>query len=203
MFTQENRGTSEAWRHQNGFFASFAVLCVFALRILHCKYATQRRKGPQSSRRSFIVLAGKKFLLFLDDSSLEPADDVDGCQDDHHDQQNDLYSFEITDQLLDARGKRETEASQHANANQAARKRKRREPQKPEVHKSVENRARGPKPVDVFHYEYRQHAEPVHELFNSRTRARKEVPVPGSPAKSRADHVAQRVTDKPARGAYD
>src|SRR6185369_9841913 len=32
-------------------FASFAVLCVFALRILRSEFTAQRRKEPQSSQR--------------------------------------------------------------------------------------------------------------------------------------------------------
>ena len=45
--------------------ASFAVLCVFALRICSEEFSAQRRKGPQSSQRShFGVAMPPKFLDF-------------------------------------------------------------------------------------------------------------------------------------------
>jgi len=165
--------------------------------------SSQPSKHRHLSEWSFIFLAGKEFFLFLDDSSLEPADDVDGREDDYNDQQNDLYSFEVPYQLLNTGGERKAEARKNTDPNAAACKREQRESQKAEVNKSVENRARSPKSVDIFDYEHRQHAEPVHELFNSRPGASEEVPAPGSSAKPGAHQVAEGITDKAARGAYD
>ena len=49
-----DRSEVEVSKDGGFFFAFFADLCVFALRILNAarKYSTQRRKGPLSSQRS-------------------------------------------------------------------------------------------------------------------------------------------------------
>src|SRR5712692_3610888 len=147
-------------------------------------------------------LTSKEFLLFFDDSPLEPADDVDRPNNDHDDEKDNLYSFEVTDQLFYAGSKREAEAGKHANPNGTACQRQQRELQEAEVGQPPEYRARGSQSVYVLNDEHRQHSEPAHQLFDSRPGANEEVQASGSPAEARTDHVAERVADEAACRAY-
>lgn len=145
----------------------------------------------------------EEFLFFFDDSPLEPADDVHGSNYDHGDEQNNLYSFEVADQLFNAGRECEAEACKHANPNDTAYQSQERELKKAEVGQPAEYRAGGSKTVYVLHDEHRQHSELAYKLFDPRPRADKEVPGSRPAAKARADHVAERVAHETSRRTYD
>src|ERR1700730_18405518 len=102
-------------------------------------------------RLLFFVLAGDKLFLLFDHPFLKPADDVQRLNDYQNDEQDDLHSLQISDQLLDTGCEGEAESCKQSDPNKATGDRQRDESEEAEMSEAPEHRARGSKAVHVLH----------------------------------------------------